>query len=70
MPAQAATVPSTTQGTTLIIVSNVLLGLNVIFIGLRFYTKAKIAKNFNYNDVFMTIAVVRTLGLCAFDHYD
>lgn len=59
------TVPHTSRGPILIIVSNILLGLNVIFIGLRFYTKARIAKTFNYNDVFMMIAVVRSRGASA-----
>jgi hypothetical protein len=45
-------------GPTVIAVSAAFLGVNTFFIGLRCYTRAKIAKHFNYNDVIMLIALV------------
>ena len=38
------------------------LGLNIIFIGLRCYTKAVISKNFQLNDVGMITVLVSTCG--------
>lgn len=37
------------------------MGLNVVFIGLRVWTRATISHNFNFNDVFMMVAMVRRL---------
>lgn len=52
------------QGPITIAVSAVLLGFNVFFIGLRCYSRG-IAKRFNFNDVFMIIAVLIYAGLLA-----
>lgn len=56
----ATTALAPSQGPLTIIVAAAFLGLNAFFIGLRCYTSARIAKNFNFNDVFMIIALVRT----------
>ncbi|CZR64569.1 uncharacterized protein PAC_14467 [Phialocephala subalpina] len=57
-------VVAASQGPTTIAVSSVLLGLNAFFIGLRCYSRG-IAKRFNFNDVFMIIAVFIYGGLLA-----
>jgi hypothetical protein len=57
--AAPATQSLTTQGPVTIAVGAVFMGINVFFIALRCYTRAKIAKTFDYNDVFMIVAVVQ-----------
>lgn len=46
------------QGPALIAVGATLLAFNVFFIGLRCYTSLAIAKRFNFNDLFMVVAVL------------
>lgn len=60
-----ATKSLTTQGPTTIAVGAVFMGINAFFIALRCYTRAKIAKQFDYNDVFMIAAVGIYAGLFA-----
>lgn len=48
----------TGQGKGMIALSGAFLAANVFFIGLRVYTKARISKNFNINDMGMMIVVV------------
>jgi hypothetical protein len=54
-----ATQGTPSQGPITIAVSAVFLGINAFFIGLRCYSQARIAKKFDFNDVFMIGAVVR-----------
>jgi len=49
------------QGPGVIALSAVFLLFNIIFIGLRVYTKARIAKTFGWNDVGMITVVVCSL---------
>lgn len=48
------------QGKFMIVLSAAFLAANMFFIGLRVYTKARISKNFDMNDVgMMTVVVCR-----------
>jgi hypothetical protein len=58
--APAVVVQAPSQGPSVVIVSSAFMGLNTFFILLRVYTRATVSKNFNFNDVFMMLAVVRT----------
>ena len=46
------------QGPFVIALAGAFMGLNTFFIALRCYTKARISKNFNYNDVGMITVLV------------
>jgi hypothetical protein len=59
-PAMLAVPTSRSQGSLIIGISAALLAGNVLFIGLRWYTKAAISRTFNYNEIMMGFAVVRT----------
>jgi hypothetical protein len=58
-----ATKVAANQGPALIAVGATLLAFNVFFIGLRCYTSTRIAKRFNFNDLFMVAAVVNPYWL-------
>jgi hypothetical protein len=58
-----ATQAAPSLGPTVVAVSAAFLGVNTFFIGLRCYTRAKIAKQFTYNDVIMLIALVSFRGV-------
>ncbi|TVY58672.1 hypothetical protein LSUE1_G009458, partial [Lachnellula suecica] len=53
------------QGPGVIALAAVFLALNLFFIGVRCYTKARISKNFNYNDVGMLVVVATYASLMA-----
>lgn len=54
----AAMNPLDNKGPVSIVVGSVLLFINVIAIGLRIYSQARVAKNFQINDVFMITVLV------------
>lgn len=49
------------QGPGVIALAAVFLLVNIVFIGLRVYTKARIARTFGWNDVGMITVVVSPL---------
>lgn len=53
------------QGLLIVAVACGLLGINTFFIGIRLYTRSKIAKALNYNDAFIVIALLAYGSLVA-----